>query len=261
MPGQSAGSAKLKLVGYVRASSPIKVEEGRGLAIQEQAIRRWAKEQGHRLVGVHRDEGVSGLAEERSGLTEALVAIRYNGAQGLVVHYLDRLARSFTVQEAVLAQVWSAGGRVFTVDGGEVLADDPDDPMRTFVRQVVGAVGQLDRSMIALRLRRGRQRKAQDGGYSGGAPPLGYRAEGGELVPDPDEQRTVQLIIQLRNEGASLRNIAVTLTAEGLEPKRGGRWHPMMVKRVVDRAGAGQAGRRRTPQLLDVERVEVPAGG
>jgi len=34
-----------------------------------------------------------------------------------------------------------------------------------------------------------------------------------------------------------LRNIAVQLTAEGLEPKRGGAWHPMAVKRVVDRAG------------------------
>jgi hypothetical protein len=49
----------------------------------------------------------------------------------------------------------------------------------------------------------------------------------------------VQLIIQLRNEGASLRNIALQVTAEGLEPKRGGAGHPMMVKRVVDRAEVG----------------------
>jgi hypothetical protein len=60
---------------------------------------------------------------------------------------------------------------------------------------------------------------------------------GGELAPDPGEQKAVQLIIQLRNEGKSLRNIAVQLTAEGLQPKRGGAWHPMMVKRVVDRTG------------------------
>jgi len=240
MPVQSAGSAtRLKLVGYLRVSSPTQVEEGQGLAIQEKAVRRWVKEHGHRLVALHRDEGVSGTVEidGREGLTEALAAIRFNGAQGLVVTTLDRLARSLTVQEAVLAQVWSAGGRVFTTDEEEVPQDDPDDPARTFVRQVMGAVAQLERGLIARRLRRGLQHKAEQGGYAAGQPPFGYRAEGRELVPDPDEQKAVQLIIQLRNEGASLRGIAVQLTAEGLEPKRGGQWHPQQVKRVLDRAG------------------------
>ena len=121
-----------------------------------------------------RDAGVSGTTDEREGLTEALAAVRYNGADGLVVHTLDRLARSLTVQEAALQQVWSAGGRVFTVDQGEVLADDPEDPVRTFVRQVLGAVSQLEAGMIARRLRRGRQHKAEQGGYAFGGPPLGY---------------------------------------------------------------------------------------
>lgn len=44
-------------------------------------------------------------------------------------------------------------------------------------------------------------------------------------------------IVELRVEGASLRRIAATLTAEGLEPKRGGAWHPQQVSRVLDRAG------------------------
>lgn len=226
-------------MGYVRVSSPTQVEEGQGLVIQEKAIRRWVREHGHRLVGLHRDEGVSGTVEidGREGLTEALAAIRYNGAEGMVVTTLDRLARGLTVQEAVLAQVWSAGGKVFTVDEGEVPRDDPDDPARTFIRQVMGAVGQLERGLIARRLRRGRLHKAEAGGYAFGAPPLGYRAEGGELVLDPDEQAAVQRIVELRADGASLRQIAVTLTVEGLAPKRGGAWHPQQVARVLDRAG------------------------
>jgi DNA invertase Pin-like site-specific DNA recombinase len=241
MPAHNAGSAtRLRLVAYLRVSSPIQVEEGQGLAIQEQSIRRWAKEHRHRLVGMFRDEGIPGTAKdsERDGLTEAIAAIKYNGGQGVVVASIDRLARSLTVQEAALQQVWAAGGRVFSVATGEVLADDPDDPVRTFVRQVLGAVSQLDKGLIARRLRLGRLHKAEQGGYACVAPPFGSRAEGGALVPDPGEQKAVQLIIQLRNEGASLRGIAVQLTAEGLEPKRGGAWHPMMVKRVVDRAGA-----------------------
>ena len=79
--------------------------------------------------------------------------------------------------------------------------------------------------------------KAEQGGYAHGAPPLGFRAEGGELVPDPDEQAAVQRIVELRAEGESLRQIAAALTAEGFTPKRGGAWHPQQVARVLDRAG------------------------
>ncbi|MFO7548078.1 MAG: recombinase family protein [Acidimicrobiia bacterium] len=223
----------MRVVGYIRVSSIGQVEDGQGLAIQEQAIRRWAREHRHRLVAVHRDEGVSGRLEPRDGLEEALSAVRFNGAEGLVVASLDRLARSLTVQEAALQQAWSAGGRVFAVDTGEVLADDPEDPVRTFVRQVLGAVSQLEAGMIARRLRRGRLHKAESGGYAHGAPRYGWRAEGGELVPDPAEQAVVERIRALRADGASLRDIAGVLNAEGVRSKRGGRWHPATVARVA----------------------------
>lgn len=91
----------------------------------------------HRLVAVHRDEGISGTKEaaDRPGLACALDAVERGQAAGVVVYRLDRLARSLTVQEAVLGHVWRRDGRVFAVDTGEGPADDPSDPMRTFVRQ------------------------------------------------------------------------------------------------------------------------------
>ena len=61
------------------------------------------------------------------------------------------------------------------------LGDDPDDPSRTLIRQVLGAVSQYERSMIALRLRSGRRRNASQGGYAYGAPPFGFKAEDGEV--------------------------------------------------------------------------------
>jgi tryptophan 2,3-dioxygenase len=39
---------------------------------------------------------------------------------------------------------------------------------------------------------------------------------------------------ELRSEGMSLREIAEVLDAEGLRPKRGGRWHPYGVSRLLD---------------------------
>lgn len=233
----------MRVVGYVRVSTVGQVQDGQGLAIQEKAIRSWVKEHKHRLVGVHRDEGISGSVEEREGLEEALEAVKFNGADGLVVSSIDRLARSLTIQEAALVQVWNAGGKAFAVDQGEVLEDDPDDPMRTFVRQVLGAVSQLEAGMIARRLRRGREHKAANGGYAYGAPPFGYRAEGGELVPDAVEQEVVARIGQLRNEGASYREIADEFNGEGIAAKRTDRWHPMAVKRIADRSAPEAAAR------------------
>jgi DNA invertase Pin-like site-specific DNA recombinase len=126
---------------------------------------------------------------------------------------------------------------VFAVDQGEVLADDPDDPMRTFMRQVLGAVAQLDAAMIAVRLRRGRKLKADKGGYAYGGPPYGYRAEAGALVEDADEMAVVKRIVEYKAKGRSLRDIASALNQEGVRPKRSEQWHPYTVKRILDRTG------------------------
>mgnify|MGYP003618139586 CR=1 FL=1 len=118
------------------------------------------------------------------------------------------------------------------------MSDDPDDPSRKLIRQVLGAVAEYERSIIALRLRSGRKRKAKDGGYAYGAPPFGFRVEDGELVADQGEQETLGRARELQGGGASIREIAATLTSEGRRTKRGGtRWHPTTVARVAQAAG------------------------
>lgn len=46
-------------------------------------------------------------------------------ADAVVVARLDRLARSLTIQEAILAAICYDGGHVFAGDQGEILRDDP----------------------------------------------------------------------------------------------------------------------------------------
>src|SRR5207302_4477308 len=121
----------------------------------------------------------------------------------------DRLARKLTVQEATLAKLWEMGATVFSVDIGEVPRDDPNDPMKTALRQMIGVFAQLERGMIAARLRSGRMLKASRGGYAGsGAPPYGTRSVAGVLVVDATEQRAVNRALALRSSGASVRTIA-----------------------------------------------------
>src|SRR5438105_3363757 len=121
----------MRLVGYLRVSTTAQVKDGLGLPVQERLIKAWARKEGHRLVRILSDNGRSGtLAEtERPGLLDALRAVETHEAEGIVITSIDRLARSLTVQEGVMGQVWRLGGKVFTVDGGEVPQDDVDDPM------------------------------------------------------------------------------------------------------------------------------------
>ena len=230
----------MRLVAYLRVSSETQLD-GFGLDSQEQAVRSWVKVNGHRIVHTCRDEGVSGTfdAADRPGLASALDALAGGTADGLVVARLDRLARSLAVQEAALAAAWRLGAAVFAVDGGEVREDDPDDPMRTAMRQMRGVFAQLDRGQVVKRLRDGRRSKAASGRKAVGAYAYGYKGHGAgrerDAVPDNAEQAGVRRINELRREGASYRAIASTLDAEGHPPRRAKAWSPMAVRNVAIR--------------------------
>jgi len=233
----------MKIAAYLRVSTDKQAEEGLGLDVQEAACRTWAKANQHKLVTTFTDAGISGSngLDTRVGLADALKALRAGEVAGIVVYRLDRLARDLVLQESLLAEVRRMGGQIFTTSAGEAgyLADDPDDPSRKLIRQVLGAVNEYERAMIALRLRSGRRAKAERGGFAYGSPALGYRAKGGELVPVDDEQATVDRIIELHRSGASLRTICTTLQSEGHRTKRGSTtWHPQVVARVISRLPA-----------------------
>ncbi|MDQ4142672.1 MAG: recombinase family protein [Actinomycetota bacterium] len=232
----------MNLVGYVRVSTANQVEEGFGLDVQREQILAWTTRSGHRLVGWFVDEGVSGAKEvdERTGLAAALQTLCDGSAHGLVTAKLDRFARSLTVQEAALALAWRCGGRVFTADTGEVFRDDPDDPMRTAMRQMVGVFSELERRMISKRLRDGRRYKHEQGRYAYGAPAFGVRSDpdSRELVDDEREQVTVERIKELHQAGLSIREIASKLNQEGHRPKRADAWNPGTLSRVIRRLEA-----------------------
>jgi len=227
----------VRVAAYLRVSTDRQADEGLGLELQEQAIRKWAKTNKHRLVAVLADQGVSGAKEldHRPALADALDLVRDGKVDAVVVYRLDRLARDLVLQEQLLAEFRRLGGDICSTSAAEAgyLSDDPDDPSRKLIRQVLGAVSEYERAMIALRLRSGRRRKAEKGGYAYGSPPFGYTANEGALVADPAEQAVIRRASVLRAEGKSLREIAAVLDAEGHTTKRGRVWHPTTVARVL----------------------------
>lgn len=181
------------------------------------------------------DAGISGGngLDSRRSLAEALARIEDHEATVLVVYRLDRLARDLLLQETIMERLSLGGGSVISVSEPEI---DSDDPTRILVRQVLGALSQYEKSIIRARMLAGRRAKSERGGFIGGIPRFGYAVAGGELVALESEQAAVARIRELRAPGASLRTIASVLDAEGMQPKRGDRWHPTQVARIVQRA-------------------------
>ncbi|GAA2317477.1 hypothetical protein GCM10010234_74460 [Streptomyces hawaiiensis] len=236
--------AALRLVLVRRVSTAGQAVDGYGLPAQESDCRKWAKGQTTprvRIVHMVTDgDGKSGksgttLLDERPGLMEAVEWIAEGKADGILAPNLDRLARELTVQEAVLSYVWALGGRVFTADHGEHLEDDASDPMRTAMRQMRGVFHQLDRGLIIKRLTEGRQAKGSKGGYAYGAPRFGQRVEDKELTADERENAIAEEMERWRDEeGLSIRAICARANSrDDMPSKRGGRWHPTTVARLL----------------------------
>jgi hypothetical protein len=172
--------------------------EGFGLDVQRDAVERWAIANGHEVVAVIAEEDSYGTREaaDRPGLSEALNALEDGMAEGINVARLDRLARTLIVQEG-LSKVWSLSGGVFSTDSGEVMEDDPDDPLRTALRQMIGVFGQLERSMIASRFGPVEGRSTLRVDTPTEHRPFGFRAEGRALVPVEDEQMIIARMREL----------------------------------------------------------------
>jgi DNA invertase Pin-like site-specific DNA recombinase len=126
------------------------------LAQQEQSIRAFLRQQGVRQFRFFEDRGVPGAVEDRPGLAELLAELRPGDV--VVVARLDRLARDLLTQEFLLREIRQRGADLVSCSDTEAdyLQDDPHDPTRKLVRQVLGAISEFERALIKLRLQRGR---------------------------------------------------------------------------------------------------------
>jgi DNA invertase Pin-like site-specific DNA recombinase len=202
---------------------------------------------------VFRDDGRSGARLDRPGLD----ALRDQAARAafdlVVVCSPDRLARNFVHQMVVLEELERRGVRV-------VFCDRPwsDDPHEQLVTQIRGAVAEYERTLIADRMRRGRQARLRSGQLLPWTrAPYGYRLHP-ERPRDPaavqvDSVAAVvvqELFAAYAAGGVTLHALAAQLTSRGV-PTPTGRpvWRSTTIRNLLTNpAYKGQAasGRLRT---------------
>lgn len=222
--------------------------------MQERTIRSWARANGHRVAELYTDEATSGTSDlaGRPGLAQALAAVKSGRVKAIAVYRVDRLARDLILQEQLLREIALAGGRVHSASAAEDihLGDDPADPTRALIRQVLGSVSQYERAMIRLRMQAGARSKAEAGGYAYGGPPYGWRAVNKELVAVPEEQEAMRMAATMRQTGASYREICNALTEANMLTRKENPWSPASLRRSLltfsSRSSTRSAPRRAT---------------
>jgi len=234
-----------KAVGYVRVSTQEQATEGVSLDAQEQRIRAYCQLAGLELVGMIREEGVSGsvpLARRPAGVELARLVARREAAHVVAVK-LDRLFRD-AVDAMEQSRAWDrAGVALHLIDCGGQAIDTRSAVGRMFLT-MLAACAELERNLTAERTAAAlAHKKAKREAYS--RTPYGFDRLGSLLVENPAEQAVVERIRELHAGGESLRGIARTLDAGGVSTKRGGRWHPQTVAEILRntlhaRCGAGE---------------------
>jgi DNA invertase Pin-like site-specific DNA recombinase len=133
---------------YARVST---ANNGQDPSMQTREIREYCERRGWRLSGEYTDLGISGTKEKRPELDRLMADAHRRRFDAVVVWKFDRFARS--VSHLLRApETFKALGIEFVSLSEQV---DTSTPTGKMVFTVLGAVAELERSLIAERVRAG----------------------------------------------------------------------------------------------------------
>ena len=204
----------MAVYGYVRVSTIRQAAEGESIDVQQRTIAGYAMMHGLAIDRVFVEGGVSGsvpVADRPQGATllAALVA-----GDVVVTAKLDRMFRSALDALGVLADLKRRGVRLHMIDlGGDVTGNG----ISKLVFTILSAVAEAERDRTRERIAEVKRDQRTRNRYLGGTAPFGWSVgEDGELRPHPEQQRALEQMRALREQGLSLRAVATRMADAGV---------------------------------------------
>jgi site-specific DNA recombinase len=218
----------MQAVGYSRVSTEEQAREGVSLEAQRARIEAWAQANETVLIGFFEDAGISGSrTENREGLQQAM-GVACEKRAILIVYSLSRLSRSTKDTLALAERLEKAGADLVSLSE----RIDTTSASGKMVFRMLAVLNEFERDQISERTSTAlRHKREQHQAYS--PTPYGFDRICNMLVMNHDEQQVIEEIMELREKGWSLREIADRLNVDGIPAKKGGRWHGSSVRSVL----------------------------
>lgn len=219
-----------RVAGYVRVSSEMQLE-GHSLAAQRRAIEEACAAEGHTLVEVYADEGVSAHTDviaRRPAFARLLADAERGRFDVVMVHELSRWARNGGVCRETLTRLGRADvGFVSLLE-----RMDFTSPVGKMTLAVMAASHELSSDLLAQHVTKSLAERARQG-LPVGLAPFGYRNDAGAAVVHEDEAEALREAYRMRARGLSYQRIADWLSAFGYRTRRGNAFTSFAVKDLL----------------------------
>ena len=241
----AARSGAKRVVCLYRVSTVGQVEKD-DIPMQKQYCREFCKQHpGWEIIKEFAEKGVSGFkksAKDRDAIQEIQKLALQGGFDILLVFMFDRLGRKDDETPFVVEWFVKQNIEVWSAMEGQQRFDNHVDKLLNYIRYWQASGESIKTSM---RVKTRIEQLTQEGHYTGGRAPFGYRAEKSgrmnkknqdvrDLVIDPEDAETVKLIFQKYvYEGYGALRLCRYCREQGIRRKDGGEITVGMVNRAV----------------------------
>ena len=218
----------MKIAAYCRVSTD-KDEQIDSLVHQKEFFVEYAKRNGHELIQLYADEGISGTSlKKREEFKRLLRDAEFGMFDMVVVKDISRFARNTVDALQSIRKLKAMGiNTLFLTANMDSMGDSE------FVLTLFSAMAQEESNNLSKRVKWGKKINAEKGRVPQRI--FGYdRIDKFTLKINPEEARIVRNIFSLYNEqGLGCRTISMTLNRANDKTKYGNDWNARGVRRVL----------------------------
>lgn len=218
----------MKIAAYCRVSTD-KKEQQESLQHQKEFFAEYARHNGHILVRLYADEGISGTSLKKRGEFRRLLEdARLGLFELVVVKDVSRFARNTVDALQSVRTLKSLGINTLFINANMTSIGDGE-----FALTLFSAMAQEESNNLSKRVKWGKRINAE----KGRVPPrvFGYdKVDNFTLAINEEEARIVRKVFSLYiDQGLGCRSISMALNRDGEQTKLGSAWDARGVKRIL----------------------------
>jgi DNA invertase Pin-like site-specific DNA recombinase len=228
------------IVGYVRVSTSMQVQDGFSLENQEAKILNETNKLNGFLKSIYIDRGISGGSMEKRLALEKLLSNLKKG-DWVIVNSVSRLARKTKDLLSIVEDIENKGCHLIIID----LNLDITSPSGKLILTLMGSQAQFEREITSERVK-GVMQHLKNTGNLKTKPPFGMKmnpdkSTGAAIhVRDEEEQKIIE---QIRIQRRKFPSIPITSLSEVLNkekispPRKSKKWYHKTLKVIMEREG------------------------